>query len=325
VPAPPHPAGSRASLLFVADTFELFGPARYTPAGGATFSLLAMMASDVYERRIIPRPRPYVDGAPLDDTGALPDALDLTFLFAERGQIPGVNERNYPDYHARFLRDVRVEGTGTLYFPGRGEKRVRLKRMQSQQVPNERNCEAVTCNFLVDAEDERATAGSFVVPTSKLATATVVRQFLDDGNALGMGGDLLESLEDLAGALEAAANSPFDAAADIEDRAARVTAACKRIEKTLSTVPQSFGALAYAPLLPAEAIAAASGLKVLQDVAAAQRGALLGEGSQRQRVFTEPLSIFEIAARLGKNPDDLIRANPRADLFRIPAGVQVWT
>ena len=56
------------------------------------------------------------------------------FLFAERDTIPNVSERIYPDYHAAFLREARVEGTGTLYFPGRGEKRVRLKRMASSQV-----------------------------------------------------------------------------------------------------------------------------------------------------------------------------------------------
>lgn len=306
------------------DTFELFGPARYTPAGGRTFHLRASTAADVFERRIIPRPRPYVDGAPLDDTGAMPDMFDLVFLFAERDVIPNVSERIYPTYHAAFLREARVEGTGTLYFPGRGEKRVRLKRMASQQVPGERNCEAVTCNFLEDKEDERATAGSFTAPSSKLAAGATARQILDDAHALGMGGDLLEALEDLANFLESAANSPFDAAADIEQRANRAIAACKKVEKAFTKAPQAFETLAFAPLALSEAFATASGLKVLQDAAAAQRGALLGVASQRQRVFTEPLSIFEIATRIGKNPDDLIRANPRADLFLVPPGVPVW-
>jgi len=307
------------------DIFELFGPARYTPPGGRTFRLLASMAADVYERRILPRPRTYVDGAPCDDTGALNDTFDLVFLFAERAQIPGVPDIVYPNYHAAFLREVRVEGTATLYFPGRGEKRVRLKRMASAQTPQERNCELVTCNFLEDKEDERATAGSFTSPSSKLAVPTAVRAFVDAANALGMGGDLIDSLEGFAGSLEAAANSPFDAAAEIEARAKRVVGAVKKIEKTLAKGPQLFGPLASAPLLPAEAVAVAVGLKTIEDAAAAQRAAIFGEGSQRPRRFDRPLSIFEVARITGKSADSLIRANSRLPLFAIPPGVEVWT
>lgn len=304
------------------DTFELFGPARYTPPGGRTFRLLAAMTSDVFERRILPRPRAYVDGAPCDDTGAKPDTFDLTFLFAERAQIPGVTERVYPDYHAAFLREARPTGTATLYFPGRGEKRVRLVRMQSQQVPNERNCELVSCNFIEDKEDERATSGSFVAPSSKLAVPTTVRQFVDTAHSLGMGGDLIDSLEAFAGSLERAAQSPFDAAAEIEQRAKRVVGAVKKIEKTMQRATE---AAAYAPLAPAEAFAAATGLKALEDAASSQRAAIFGEGSQRPRVFDRPLSIFEIARLTGKDPDTLIRGNPKLGLFLIPPGVEVWT
>lgn len=304
------------------DIFELFGPARYTPPGGRTFRLLASMAGDVYERRILPRPRTYVDGGPCDDTGAAHDTFDLAFLFAERAQIPGVPDIVYPNYHAAFMREVRVEGTGTLYFPGRGEKRVRLKRMSSQQIPTERNCEVITCAFIEDKEDERATAGSFTSPSSKLAVPTAVRTFIDQAHALGMGGDLIDSLEGLAGSLEAAVNSPFDAAAEIEARAKRVVGAVKKIEKTLGRAAE---AAAYAPLAPAEAVATVTGLKVLEDAAAAQRAAIFGEGSQRPRRFDRPLSIFEIARITGKSADSLIRANPRLPLFAIPPGVEVWT
>lgn len=303
------------------DTFQIFGPARYTPPGGRTFRLLVASASDVYERRILPRPRPYVDGAPCDDTGAKPDTIDLVALFAENGTIPGVTERVYPDYHAAFNREARVEGVGTLYQPGRGEKRVRLMRLQNQQTASERNTELVTLNFIEDKEDERATAGSFTAPSSKLAVPTTVRTFIDTAHALGMGGDLIDSLEGFAGSLERAANSPFDAAADIEARAKRVVGAVKKIEKVMGKAAE---AAAYAPLAPAEAFAAATGLKAIEDAAAAQRAALFGERSQQPRTFDRPLSIFEIAKLTGKSPDALIRGNSKLPLFGIPPGVPVW-
>lgn len=308
------------------DIFELFGPARYTPAGGATFHLRAMMASDAYERRIIARKRPYLDGAPLDDTGAEPDAIDITLLFAERDPgIPGVAERVYPQYHARFLRECRVEGTGTLYMPGRGERRVRLRRLSSQQTPQERDCETVTCSFLVDLEDGgRAGADTFNLPSSKSAGPVLVRQFAAAAAPGGLGGDLLTQLEDAVAQLEATVNAPFEAAADVARRADRVLDLCRRIRR-LHTAPVVATANAFAPLRPPGAAEPLALLAQIEDVAAGQRAALFGAGSVRPRRFSRPMSIFEIAAQLGQPVDDLIRMNGSLPLFGIPPGVEVLT
>ncbi len=308
------------------DIFELFGPARFTPAGGTTFHLRAMMASDAYERRVIARKRPYLNGAPLDDTGAEPDTIDITALFAERDPgIPGVTERVYPDYHARFLREVRVEGTGTLYMPGRGERRVRLKRLVSSQSPSERNCETVTLAFLADLEDGRAGADTFALPSAKSAGPVLVRQFGAMLAPLGVGGDLLLQLEDAMSQLEATVNAPFTAASHVQQRVERVLDVCGRMRRLYTSPVQRFSPPSFSPLLSPGAGAALAMLAQIEGVAAAQRAALFGTGSARVRRFTRPMSIFEIAAMLGQPVDELIRMNGTLPLFGIPPGVEVLT
>lgn len=309
-----------------ADIFELFGPARLTPAGGDTFNLLVMSAVQAYERRIITRRRPYLDGAPLDDTGSDPKTHDVVLLFANGHGRQDIPQPTYPDYHQRFLAAVEVEGTATYYAPGRGERRVRIKRVSSEQAPGQRNSETVTLSMVEDLEDERATAGSFTLPSAKSAGPVLARQLLVEAEAQGMGGDLLAAIGAFVDSLEAAANSPFDSAAEMQQRADALTSACKRFERLGLTGRQRFDDFAYSPLLPPDAAATLVLLRQLQDTAAAQRSALFGTATTKPRSFTRTLSIFEVASLLGQSADELIRLNPRLpSLFAIPAGVTVIT
>jgi len=309
-----------------ADIFELYGPARLTPAGGDTFQLLATMASQVYERRIVARKRPYVDGAPLDDTGADPKQFEISILFANGHDRQDIPQPTYPDYHQRFLDAVEVEGTATLYMPGRGEKRVRIKRVTSEQTPMRRSAEVVMMTCWEDKEDERATAGSFTQPSAKSAGPVIARQLATEAEALGIGGDLFGSIDQFVTSLEAAANSPFDSAAEMQARADQLTDACRRVERLGTKLQDRADQLAFSPLLPPEAALTCRMLKQLQDTAAAQRSSLFGTATTRPRRFPRPMSIFEIATQLGQNPDELIRLNSRLpSLFTIPAGMPVIT
>lgn len=308
------------------DIFELFGPARLTPAGGDTLNLLATMASVVYERRIIVRKRPYVDGAPLDDTGAEPKQYELALLFANGHGRQDIPQPTYPDYHARFLDAVEVEGTATLYMPGRGEKRVRIKRVVTQQTPDKRDAEIVTMSCLEDKEDERATASSFTLPSAKSAGPVIAQQLLVAAGSFGVGGDLLTSIENFVGSLEAAANSPFDSAAEIMGRADRLTDACKRMERIGTTARQRFGELAFSPLGPPEVVGMVKMLKQLQDTAAVQRSSIFGTATTKPRRYARTVSIFDVAQELGQSADELIRLNSRLpSLFSIPPGTEIIT
>ena len=61
-----------------ADTFTLFGPARWTPADGSrTFALALVANGHSFERRLVERKRPGLDGAPLDDAGSNPKLGDV--------------------------------------------------------------------------------------------------------------------------------------------------------------------------------------------------------------------------------------------------------
>jgi len=308
------------------DIFELFGPARITTANGQQYWLLATTASVEVERRIVEQKRPGVDGAPLDDQGANPKVYNLRILFADghgRAEIP---TPTYPDYHEKFLAAVDNGDTVTTYFPGRGEKRVKIKRLASEQTAMMRNAEVVTLLCLEDREDERPTADSFVLPSAKSAGPVVARQFLAAAETIGLGGDFVDAVERFAAELEAAAQSPFDSAAEIQDRADRLQAACERVESIGSKVQDRANALAFAPLVPGDAGLACRLLKKLQGVAAAHRTAIYGVSTTQARAFARTVSIYEVAQKLGQPVEDLIRMNARLpSLLSIPPGTKILT
>lgn len=310
-----------------ADFFAQFGPARWTaPDGRRTYKLAASSVSKTHERRVIMRRRPYLDGAPLDDTGAEPRAYELALLFANGHGVPGVPDPAYPDYHAEVDAALEAEGTSTLYVPGKGEKRVRVKRTSTMQIPTERDCEVITISVVEDREDERATADSFVLPSAKSALPVVARRFLDDASSLGMGSDLLSAIERGVNAITAAANAPFDSAADLQQRVEAFLASCDRCEAALTRGPKMFGAPAAAPFLSPEAASVRASLQFLRDAAHGQVRAAFGAGSVQTRRFGQTLSIFEIAARLGQDPADLVRLNAKLpSVAHIPAGTPVLT
>lgn len=311
-----------------ADTFTLFGPARWTPADTSRTFALALVQNDVaHERRLVERKRPYVDGSPFDDSGADGKPLTLRAIFVNGHGIADVPDPAYPQYHRDFLDalETKGKGTSTLYAPGRGERRVRYKGYASSQQPDRRDCEFVDLRFVEEREDERATAGSFTLPSAKTAGPILARQIADDGHALGMGGDLFDAIGGLVRQLNAAANAPFDSAAAQQQRVEGLVGAVVRVGRNMVLGPQRFGAGAAAPLLSPEAAAVSVGLVVLRDTAHRQESATYGEGSIVPRAFTTTLSIFEIASQLRQDAGDLIQLNVRRvpSLFAIPPGFPV--
>jgi hypothetical protein len=98
---------------------------------------------------------------------------------------------------------------------------------------------------------------------------------------------------------------------------------CKRIRRVHTRVIQT--PPAFSPLLPPGASSALTLIAQIEDTAAAQKGAIFGTASIRPRRFSQRLSIFEIAVKVGQPVDELIRLNAGLPLFGIPAGVEVLT
>lgn len=308
-----------------ADTFTLFGPARWTPADGSrTFALALVANGHSFERRLVERKRPGLDGAPLDDAGSNPKPFDLRAIFANGHGVKDVPDPAYPDYHRDFLDalEQKGKGTSTLYVPGRGEKRVRFKRYATSQSPDMRDCEFVDLSFTEDLEDEHPSAGSFTLPSAKSAGPVLARKLRDDGHALGIGGDLFDQIEAFVDRVTAAAQAPFDSAADMQARVDELIGHLDRCEKALTRLPAPG---AFSPLAPVEAAATLVGLALLKDNARRMVSATYGEATVRPRVFGVTLSIFEIAARLGQDSGELVQLNVRRvpSLFAIPAGFPV--
>lgn len=308
------------------DTFTLFGPARWTPADGSrTFALALTANGHRFTRRIPKRKRPGLEGAPLDDAGSDPIPIEMTAIFCNGHGVAGVPDPAYPQYHREFLAAIegpQGKGTSTLYQPGRGEKRVRFESLQAGQTPERRDFEAIMLSFTEDKEDEHPTAGSFTLPSAKSAGPVLARQLLDDGHALGIGGDLFDAIELFVARVEAAARSPFDSAADMQGRASELVGHIERAEKRLTGLP---GPGMFSPLAPVDAAATLVGLSLLKDNARRLVSATFGEASVVPRSFPVALSIFDVAAKLGQDPGKLVSLNVRRvpSLFAIPAGFPV--
>lgn len=312
----------------MADSFTLFGPARWTPADGSRTFALALVQNDVtHERRLVERKRPYVDGAPFDDSGSDAKPLTLRAIFVNGHGVAGVPDPAYPQYHRDFLDalEQKGKGTSTLYSPGRGEKRVRYKRYTTSQGVDRRDVEFVDLLFFEETEDQRATAASFTLPSAKSAGPVLARQLLDTGHKLGIGGDLFDAILAAANRLASAASAPFDSAAAMQQRAAELLGLLDRAERNLVYGPRRFGGDSFSPLSPADAVEIVTGLRVLRDVARRHASATYGEGSVGPVRFPVVLSIFDIAAKLGQDPNELASLNVRRvpSLFAIPAGFPV--
>lgn len=312
----------------MADSFTLFGPARWTPADRSrTFALADTQNDGSHARRIIERKRPGVEGAPLDDGGSDAKPYTLRVIFMNGHGVHGVPDPAYPQYHRDFLDalEQKGKGTSTLYVPGRGEKRVRYQHYTTSRTIDRRDCEVVEVAFLEDTEDGRATAASFTLPSAKSAGPVLARRLLDAGHALGIGGDLFDQILLAANRLAAAASAPFDSAAAMQQRVSDLLGLLDRAERNLVNGPRRFGGDSFSPLSPADAVEIVTGLRVLRDVARRHASATYGEGSVGPVRFPVTLSIFDIAAKLGQDPNELVSLNVRRvpSLFAIPPGFPV--
>lgn len=304
------------------DSFTLFGPARWTrPDGRKTYNLATVSLNQAFERRIVVRKRPYLDGAPLDDTGAEPGAHELAFGFWNGHGVANVPEPAYPEYHLEMLEAFQLKGTSTLYIPGRGEKRIRIKMVRSSQYPTERDCEVIAISILEDAEEERVTAAAFVLPSAKSAPPVLARAVASWAEPIGFAGDLLDLVTFATTKLTAAVNAPFDSADAIQQRVDALHGAIGRLEDAIVTTPARAGAL---PLATPEAVLTLGALGMLRDSASAQVSATYGTGTVRPRTFREVVSIFDVANRTGNDAADLMRLNARLpSLFAIAPGTPV--
>lgn len=313
-------------MAFEPDAFQQAGYARLTPAGGTTFVLRVVDMTHTIERRVIPRKRPGLDGAPLDDTGAEADVFAFNLLFARSDTALQsiVNEAIYPTFYTRFLRAVRVEGTASMYIPGRGDKRVRVRRIDTRQNPNEREAENVTLNVVEDLEDPaRAGADTFTAPSAKSSPRVYQLALAASAGPVGWGGDLLYQLGAAIDRLQAVIDDPLSAAGDIGQRADRVLDLCRKMRRLHTAPVQPFDGGGYAPLRATDAFEPLALLARIEDAASAQRAAVFGTATTRPRRFNRVLSIFDIATELGQPVADLIRLNGRLPLFGIPAGTEV--
>jgi prophage DNA circulation protein len=308
---------------FDSTVFEKYPVASWSPGNGSRKFFFSL--EDIKEsggNRIVPRRRPFRDGAKLDDTGSNEKTWVLTAYFENTIDEPNLQnlEPQYPGVLNDIIDSFDVHETGTLQLPTRGEVRVRAQSYERIESSTERDCARVVFTFVQDNEDA-IDAASFSNPTVRATVQTSVDATVFGMEGLGGFSQFLADLEAATLDLQDAIAAPGEALADLDQKAARVGQLAGNVEKQFLVTAQ----LGRDLLTDPDAWATLRELRLLQD---RTNRAVFEKTSPIApivtAVFATARSIFDIATQLAQDPSDLAAINGDIeDLLFIPAGVVV--
>ena len=275
--------------------------------------------------RIVPRERPYRDGAKLDDTGSKAITWQLTAVFNNSVIEPGVTDVNgdiplYPDVLANLITLADTHETGIVTIPTIGEQPARLADYSRKEKFDERSQAVLTLTFIEDNEDSVDFARLVELPSvdanAKYVADTTTFSFQSDANW----DQFVADLETSSNQLEDLANSPQSVKRDID-------ATNERLKQTGAKVT-----------------------RIGMDNATPGKGAFIGPGGNsserklaqmlgmsaratndarrgRPRVITvvtkRNTTLSAVAADTNQDFIDLLEINPELSPFFIPANTRV--
>lgn len=307
----------------VFEVVQLFPPCSWEVDGEKiTFPIEGIQEN--YANRIAEHKRLYRDGARLDDTGSDPTTWTITVAFYNLNDEPGIDdpETQYPDVVDRLTDACKIHETGTLITPTRGARRCRAMSYDRVDSFEDRDVAAVTFTFLEDNEDD-ATQQDF----KQVNGASAARKTANEGKALadaeGAGGGFdMSDLNQFAGELEGLANAPGEFVGDIEAKANAIQNKVQSVEDTFTNAKNE--AVTETTLLLTNPSASTAGrrLRSVADQAkgTAERKAAGQLGGITTITFTRTVSIFDVAAKVNQNSEELIGLNfGIEDMMNIPA------
>jgi prophage DNA circulation protein len=272
--------------------------------------------------RIIPRERPYRDGAKLDDTGSRPKEWTMMAIFNNNVALgeDGVSEVNgdqalYPDILNLLIGIFDVHETGTLVVPTIGGQRVRAESYNRVEQDDLRSTAMVQFTFLEDNEDDVAFR-IITAPTANANAQRLAESTTFDAQSLGDWDQSFADLETFTADLQALANSPQDTFNDIVNTNERIKGTAK---KTLQLSKQA-GVPGRNLMITTNGNRTER--KVNEEIAIAAR---LTNDARRGRPqiitirVTRNTSLFAVSALTEQDVVDLMDINPTLDPLFIPA------
>jgi len=278
--------------------------------------------------RLPERTRAYRDGSKSDHTGNMADTFDVQAIFHESVRDPeDPGGPMWPDRCDAFEAALKSRRVLTLNLPWERNIRCRAVDWERTAVPIDlRDGEMFHVTFRYDNED--ALGQSVATVSVRAAIRQKVQEAVFDLEREGMSTPLIpatfdgptldETIDDIhrfAKDLDDALGAPEDAGSDVENKAKRLSAACKRVRETFtSRTPgrdkgnDPSGERSQRKLREAEELA---------NHAAA--GAVASRPRKERKRYDTQRDIYSIAAEENQNPERLIAINKQIeDLMAIP-------
>jgi prophage DNA circulation protein len=255
--------------------------------------------------RIVQQERPFRDGAKLDDTGGKARAWRISALFSNDVDEPGTSENAgplYPDMLREIIRSFDEHETGDLTLPTVGKVRVRAETYDREETFTTTDSATIELNFIQDNED--ALDRALLSPPSAVATLRkLAEQTQFTHQEAGVWNEDVKSLTETSLEIESLLLAPGRASADLQAAAASNRRAIDRIigalQEDLTLVTPQRGSQNERRLRT-----------MLDRLAAAEDE----RTSSRPRttafvIDVERTSIYEIAARLNQDAEELLDLN----------------
>jgi prophage DNA circulation protein len=307
-----------------AAVFPKYPIASWEVIGSPRLAFPVVSVSESGGNRLVERERPYRDGAKLDDTGSKAKRWELTVLFHNSIEEPGLEVNGgqalYPNTLNSLIDTFELHRTGDLVVPTRGLVRARAAEYRRQEDADNPDSATVTFTFVEDNEDSVDIA-SFTAPTANADAARLGEQTTFDAQSIGLDSLSLADLNEFAAGLESLANAPGDLLVDLDSQAAIVIGAVNRVAAAFSHPSQEGRDLLDDP----ESSRTHRKLERLKQIASdSEARSSRGRPRTTTVVVSEDSSLFRVSAALKQSFDDLLVINPRLvnPLF-IPAGTPI--
>lgn len=305
--------------------WENLGPASFEVDGERV--LFAVFRTAQYEEglRLVRREVPWVDGEPLDETGLRARSIRVEIPFFNQllefdSLNIGTDPPMYPDRYRKFLALCRTKKTGNLNLFLERNIRVKAESWPSTLNVEERDGVVVSVTFIEDNEDRIDGPTQAQQLSARANLASVIQATFTEARKQGAWSDDWAELTRAASQLETTLNQPSEFLDTIDSRASRVEHAVDRVLRTEQQNRPGKDKLREASGAKLWRL-----LRALREMAARSVSeSRPGRPVVRTRTFEQDISIWQIAAALGQDPDALLVLNPNLqDPNWIAAGTQV--
>lgn len=304
--------------------FEQYPIGQWSVAG-QVYAFPVVSISESGGNRLVPRERPYRDGAKLDDTGTRPTSWRMELCFNNTLDDQSVQSINggqplYPTVLNYLLDSFRVHETGDLTLPTRDVVRARVESYDRVERTEEKDHCLLVCTFVEDNEDN-VDAQAYTAPS---INANVITVSVDAGEAVEDNGGWDGSIQDLknfAAQVEGIANAPNTYASELEGQAKVLKSACVKMHNA-HTKPWQDGRDALND--PASTLGQRKLAELLNMSASLPARKNYNKRPIETVVFRADMTLTGVAAYVGQTFEELLELNGQlADVAFIPAGTPV--